>query len=235
MPPSTSKSTYRDGILAGAPFVLVVGPFAILFGVLAAGAGFSLAQTMAMTIVVIAGASQFTAVQLITENAPVWIVLAAALAVNLRMAMYSASLQPYFREATLRQRLMIAFGNFDQSYALSILKFENDPGMSTGDRVSFFLGAVTIIASSWVAATYVGAAFGAVLLPQDLPLEFAMPIMFLAIVAPMLKTPAHLAAALTSIVVSLALVWMPSGVGLIFAGLAAMAVGAECERRGFGP
>ena len=38
-----------------------------------------------------------------------------------------------------------------------------------------------------------------------------------------------------SIVVSLALVWMPSGVGLIFAGLAAMAVGAECERRGFGP
>ena len=62
-----------------------------------------------------------------------------------------------------------------------------------------------------------------------------MPIMFLAIVAPMLKTLAHLAAALTSIVVALALVWLPSGTGLLIAGLAAMAVGAEMERRGFGP
>lgn len=235
MTSTTSKSSFRDGVVAGVPFVFIVAPFGMLFGVVAAGAGMSLIQTMAMTIVVIAGASQFTAVQLMTENAPVLITIAAALAVNLRMAMYSASLQPYFQQASLRDRMMIAFGNFDQSFALASLQFENAPNMTTQERVRFFFGAVAIIASTWVTATFVGAAFGAVILPEDLPLDFAMPIMFLAIVSPMLKSAAHLAAAATSIIVALALVGLPSGIGLIFAGLAAMAVGAEVERRGYGP
>ena len=235
MTSSTSKSSYRDGMLAALPFVLVVAPFGMLFGVVAESAGLSLLQTMAMTIVVIAGAAQFTAIQLMTENAPVWLILAAALAVNLRMAMYAASLQVYFREASMRQKLLIAFGNFDQTYALAMLRFEANPDMPTPNRVGYFLGAFFLISTSWVLSTLFGAVFGGAVLPADLPLDFAMPIMFLAIVGPMLKTPAHLAAAVTSILVALALSGLPSGIGLIFAGLAAMAVGAECERRGYGP
>lgn len=235
MTSTTSKSYFRDGILAGVPFVVVVAPFGVLFGVVAEGAGLNLLQTMAMTTIVIAGAAQFTAVQLMTENATLAITLAAALAVNLRMAMYSASLQPHFRGARLGERILIAFGNFDQTFALASLKFESAPDMTISERVGYFLGTIAVIAPSWVIATYVGAAFGDIILPKDLPLDFAMPIMFLAIVAPMLKTLAHLAAAITSIVVALALVWLPSGVGLIFAGLAAMIVGAEFERRGYGP
>lgn len=235
MTSTTSKSPSREGAVAALPFVLVLAPFGMLFGVIAANAGLKLLETMAMTTLVIAGAAQFTAIQLITENAPVWTIIAAALTVNLRMAMYSASLQPYFREATFQQRIWIALGNFDQSYALGISKFEGSPEMTTQDRVRYFVSAVLVIAPVWIAASFIGAAFGAVLLPDSVPLDFAMPIMFLAIVAPMLKTLAHLAAALTSIIVALLLVWMPSGTGLLIAGLAAMAVGAELERRGFGP
>ena len=58
----------------------------------AAEAGWGLAETMGMTVMVIAGASQFTALQLLSEHAPLVIVIATALAVNLRMAMYSAAL-----------------------------------------------------------------------------------------------------------------------------------------------
>lgn len=235
MTSTTSKSSYREGILAGVPFVFVVAPFGVLFGVVATGAGIDILQTMVMTIVVIAGASQFTAVQLMSEGAPVWVTIAAALAVNLRMAMYSAALQPYLRDASLKDRFLVALGNFDQSFALASLKYESAPAMTTADRVSFFLGAVSIIASTWITASFVGAAFGAVILPEDLPLDFAMPIMFLAIVAPMLKTAAHLGAAITSIIVALLLSGLPSGIGLMIAGIAAMVVGAELERRGFGP
>ena len=61
--------------------------------------------------------------------------------------------------------------------------------------------------------------------------DFAMPILFLALVGPMLKTLAHVAAAIVSVIVALLLAWLPSGSGILLAGLAAMAVGAEIERR----
>ena len=72
---------------------------------------------MGFSVLLIAGASQFTALQQMLDGAPVWIVLAAALTVNLRMAMYSAAMIPHFGDAPLWQRLLIAFFNVDQSYS----------------------------------------------------------------------------------------------------------------------
>ena len=185
---------------------------------------------MGFTIVVIAGASQFTAVQLMSENVPVWAVLAAALAVNLRMAMYSASLQPHLGAAKLWQRAMVAYINFDASYAISIARYERDPPMTVTEKVAYFIGSVSLMTPLWFLGTYVGAVAGARFL-GDFSLEFAMPILFLALAAPMLKSMAHLAAACTSIVAALALYWMPSGTGLLVAAVLAMMVGAEIERR----
>ncbi|MFO7920324.1 MAG: AzlC family ABC transporter permease, partial [Nioella sp.] len=89
---TSSTSAYLRGIRASLPFLLVVLPFGALFGVVGTEAGLNLAQVMGFSIVIIAGAAQFTAVQLMQEQAPTVIVLASALAVNLRMAMYAASL-----------------------------------------------------------------------------------------------------------------------------------------------
>ncbi len=230
MTSTTAKSSFAGGFVAGLPFTLIVAPFGMLFGVVATEAGFDLLKTMGMTMVVIAGAAQFTAVQLMTENAPVWTVLAAALAVNLRMMMYSASLQPHLGKAPFLTRALIAYSNFDQTYGLSIAKYESEPDMPVSAKAAYFLGAATAIVPVWCASTFAGAA-GGQLIPETVALDFAMPIMFLAMVAPMLKTMAHLAAAATSVAVALALVGLPSGVGVLFAGLAAMIVGAEVERR----
>ena len=119
---TTSKSAYREGVVAGLPFTVFVIPFATLFGVVATEAGLDVAQTMGFSVLVIAGASQFTAIQLMTENAPVWVVLAAALAVNLRMAMYSASLQPHLGALPFGRRAIVAYCNLDQSFAVSIAR-----------------------------------------------------------------------------------------------------------------
>ncbi|MEL7261344.1 MAG: AzlC family ABC transporter permease, partial [Pseudomonadota bacterium] len=88
MTTTTTKSAYLAGLRDGAPFVLVAGPFAVLFGVLATEAGLNLFEVMTFSLVVIAGAAQFTALQLMQDNAPTVIVLISALAVNLRVAMY---------------------------------------------------------------------------------------------------------------------------------------------------
>ena len=89
------RFSYWRGVRDGLPFILVVGPFALLFGVVATEAGLSLFETMTFAITVVAGAAQFTALQLMSENAPTLVVIASALAVNLRLAMYSASLTPH--------------------------------------------------------------------------------------------------------------------------------------------
>ena len=108
------RRAYWQGFRDGLPFLLVVVPFGMLFGVLAAEAGWNLAEVLAMSVLVIAGASQFTALQLLSEQAPTLIVVGTALAVNLRLAMYSASMSRHIGRAPLWQRaldrLKVLFG-----------------------------------------------------------------------------------------------------------------------------
>ncbi|MEH6831727.1 AzlC family ABC transporter permease [Sulfitobacter sp.] len=228
MTSTTRKSPYRQGIVDSSPFILVIIPFASLFGVLATEAGLSVVETMAFSIVVIAGAAQFTALQLMQENAPTVIVLISALAVNLRMAMYSASLTPYIGAAPLWQRALCAYLTVDQSYVVGVSKFEREPDMTVPARVAYFLGAVTPIVPLWYMFTYIGAVLGAQI-PDSWALDFAIPITFLAMIAPMFRTAAHVIAALVAVVVSLLAAGVPYSLGLIIAGVAGMMAGAQAE------
>ena len=225
---TTRKTPYRQGIIDSSPFILVIIPFASLFGVLATEAGLSVVETMAFSIVVIAGAAQFTALQLMQENAPTVIVLISALAVNLRMAMYSASLTPYIGAAPLWQRALCAYLTVDQSYVVGVSKFEREPDMTVPARVAYFLGAVTPIVPLWYTFTYVGAVLGTQI-PESWALDFAIPITFLAMIAPMFRTTAHVIAALVAVVVSLLAAGVPYSLGLIVAGIAGMMAGAQAE------
>ena len=227
MTSSTSKSYWR-GVRDGAPFLLVVVPFAGLFGVVATEAGLDLVQTMGFSVLVIAGASQFAALQLMVEDAPTLAVLATALAVNLRMAMYSAALVPHLGAAPLSTRALVAYFNVDQTYAMSVARYERQPGMSLGEKVAYFFGVVTPVCPLWYVFTWLGAVAGTAI-PDAYALDFAVPITFLALVAPMLRTLAHVAAAATSVVLALSLAGLPSGLGLLLAGAAAMIVGAGVE------
>lgn len=233
MPSTTPKirskvPAFRKGVADGAPFVLVVAPFAMLFGVLSTEAGLNVLETMLFSAVVFAGAAQFTALQLMQENAPTAIILASALAVNLRVAMYSASLTPWIGAAPLWQRAIAAYFIVDQSYACSVIQFEKDPQMGVPQRMAYFSGVLTPIVPTWYASTLAGALVGTQI-PQSWALDFALPIAFLAMVAPMLRTPAHVIAALVAIIVSLLSAGVPYSLGLIIAGALGMMAGAQAE------
>ncbi len=228
MTDAPQKSYYWIGFRAGAPFLLVVIPFGMLFGVVAIEAGFTSLQTMAFSSVVFAGAAQFTALSLMAEDAPFVIVVATALAVNLRMAMYSASLAVWLGQAPLWKRVLIAYVNVDQSYAVSVNRYEDEPHLSLSQRVAFFFGAVTPVCPMWVVATGMGIWIGDSI-PDWLVLDFALPICFLAIIAPMMRTLAHIVAAVVSIVMALVLSGLPYNLGLLVAAAVAMIVGAQVE------
>jgi len=225
---TTTKSAFWAGVRDGAPFMVVAGPFAMLFGVLATEAGLNLFEVMSFSVVVIAGAAQFTALQLMQDNAPVVIVLISALAVNLRVAMYSAALTPYLGSAPMWQRIFAAYLLVDQSYALSHAKYETTPGMTVPQRMAYYFGTCTLVMIFWFGCSYAGAALGTAL-PADIPLDFALPIAFLSMVAPMVRTLPHLIAAAVAILVSLVAVSVPYSLGLLIAGLAGMMAGAQAE------
>ncbi|MCY4334787.1 MAG: AzlC family ABC transporter permease [Litoreibacter sp.] len=227
---TTTKSAYFQGIKAALPFIVVVTPFAMLFGVVATEAGLPLTQVMAFSALVVAGASQFTALQFMSENAPVIVVLASALAVNLRMAMYSASLTPHLGKAPGWQRVLAAYFNVDQAFLLSHTEFERAPEASVPEKMAYYFGTVTPIVPLWYLFTFVGAVIGEAI-PAEYGLDFIVPITFLAMIVPALRTLAHVVAALTSILLALLLVSVPFNLGLLIAAVAAMMVGAEVERR----
>lgn len=230
MPTETTKSIFLQGARDAAPFVLVVGPFALLFGVVATEAGLNVVEALTFSVAVIAGAAQFTALQLMVDDVPTVVVLVSALAVNLRMAMYSASLTPYLGEASLRQRALAAYFIVDQSYGCSVLKYEQNPHWTIGQKLAYFWGTVAPVCPFWYVFTVVGAMLGNSI-PEGLALDFALPITFLAIIMPMLRTPAHVAAALVSVIAALVFAFLPYNLGLLVAGILGMVTGAEVERR----
>lgn len=228
MTTETTKSVYWQGVRDGAPFILVIVPFSLLFGVVATEAGLNVFETLTFSVLALGGAAQFTALQLLTDGAPTVIALISALAVNLRMAMYSASLTPWLGEARLGQRALAAYFTVDQSYACAIVKFEKNRGWDIPRRLSYFFGVVTPICPLWYVFTLVGALVGTAI-PPGLALDFALPITFLAMIGPMLRTPAHLGAAFVSVTCALVFAALPYNLGLLVAGLAGMITGAQIE------
>jgi predicted branched-subunit amino acid permease len=225
---TTPNSYFWKGVRDGAPFVFVAGPFGMLFGVLATEGGLRLVEVMIFAVTVFAGAAQFTALQLMQEQVPTLIVLVSALAVNLRCAMYSASLTPFLGAAPLWQRAIAAFFIVDQSYACSIVQFETEPRMTVPQRMGYFAGTNMLVAPVWCLMTFLGAVVGT-RMPDSWALDFALPIAFLAMITPMLRTPAHVVAALVAIITAIAAAGLPYNLGLLVAGFAGMVAGAQAE------
>lgn len=187
---------------------VVVGPFALLFGVVATEAGLNLFEAMLFSISVFAGASQFAALQTMQENAPVLVVLATSLAVNLRMVMYSMTLAPHFGTLPLRSRALMAYFLVDQSFATTVAEIDRKPEMTAQEKRAVFFGAVVAVAPLWFVACLVGGLIG-----TAIPPDYAQ----------------HLVAAGVSILLSLLLAGMPYGTGLLVAASIAMASGVMAE------
>lgn len=225
---NAARRGFLHGMRDGLPFMVIGFPFGLVFGVVATEAGLTPAQTMGFSAGVLGGASQFAALQMMAESAPVVIVILTAIMVNLRMAMYSASLAPHLADVPLWKRVVTCHLLLDQSYAVSILRFEQGRPMPPEARLTYFAGTALPMVATWLAGSWAGATLGTAV-PPGLPLDFAVPITFLALIGPMLRSAAHVAAAFVSVALALLLAWMPWNLGLLIAAIAAMVTGAQIE------
>ena len=228
-----SRSTeLRNGARDTLPLILGAIPFGIIFGTLASAAGLSPWQALGMSLLVFAGSAQFIAVSLLGTGtgAGLAVLLLTTFVVNLRHALYSATLQPFVRHLPVRWRMPLAFGLTDETFAVVQHRYAA-PDQSP-HKHWYFLGSCLAMYGNWQLCTLLGVVFGrAVPNLAAWGLDFAMLATFIGIVVPMLRNVPQVAAALVAGAVALACHGLPYQLGLIAAALAGIAVGVGLERR----
>lgn len=210
------------------PVQLVIIPFGAIFGAIATQAGLSPTEALGMSIIVLAGAAQIASLQMLSDQAPALMAILTGLFINLRFAMYSASLEPYWRGLPLWKRAIAAYLMTDQAYGLSIRRYLEQADEPQAARTRYYFGVALPTVGIWYISTLTGAYLGAAIPPQ-LSLEFAVPLTFIAIVAPLLRGIAPVAAALVSVALSISFQSLPYNLGLILAAIIGMICGAWVE------
>lgn len=221
---------FTQGMRDMLPMLLGAMPFGIIFGSLAGAAGLDPLQTLGMSALVFAGSAQFIAISLLTSGAGVAVVLLTTVVVNLRHALYSASLQPYVRHLPKRWRMPLAFWLTDEAYAVVQQRYLQ--GDDIEQRHWYFLGAALAMYVNWLACTLIGVLFGRAI-PNigDWGLDFAMLATFIGIVVPMLRNHPQVAAALVAAGMALVCHGLPYKLGLMAAAASGILVGVCLERR----
>lgn len=98
--PTDNRHQLRLGVVKTLPLALGAVPFGLAYGVIAIQAGLTVAETVLMSLLVFAGASQFMAVVMIQSGVGVPLVIASTLLINLRHLMMGLSLSPYLTALT---------------------------------------------------------------------------------------------------------------------------------------
>lgn len=226
LPAPSPQAAFAAGFKAQLPVLLGVAPFAMIFGVTAVSLDLPAVPAMGMSLIVFAGAAQLVAIQLIHSGAPLLVILTSTFFINLRFLMYSASLAPYLKEASLPRKSWLAYLLTDQAYAISVTHFTENP--DAPHKQFFYMGAGVALAVTWQISTAVGIFLGAQV-PASWSLDFAVPLTFLALVFPALKDwPAALAAVSAGVTAVLA-ADLPYNMGLIIAALTGIFIGYLAE------
>lgn len=224
----TRKQEFWNGVRDEAPILLGVIPFGLLFGALAISAHLSTLAVQAMSSVIFAGSAQFIAAQLVGTGTSGLVILMVVFVVNLRHALYSASVAPLVQHLNPGWKLLLSYLLTDEAYAVTITYYNRE-----GDSVNrhwYFLGAGLTLWSSWQVSTAVGIFIGAQI-PSNWPLNFVLPLTFIALVVPALKDRASVAAAAVAGLVGLLAMNFPYKTGLLAAALIGILTGLVIEGR----
>ena len=208
----------RDAILLNAlSIAAATGLYAISYGVLAVAAGFSVAQTCALSLLAFTGASQFSFVAVTGAGGGLVAALAPSVLLAARNGIYALTLDdvlhPRRRRRALEAQLVI-----DETTAMAHAQAGPE------DRRRAFLTTGVLLFACWNGGTLLGALLGNGIDPEAFGLDALFPAVFLALLAAQLRDAGATRAALLGAVIALALVpFTPVGVPLLAATLGCVA------------
>ena len=225
--PAGAGWTWAEALGAVWPVGLGYVPVGMAYGVLAGKAGLSAVNILAMSLLVYAGSAQLVAVGLFAAGASGPSLVATTLVVNVRHVLFSAAMAPFLAGWSRRALALFAGQLTDESFALHAARF------GRGDRRPGLTLTINALAqAAWVAGTALGIAMGDLLGDgRALALDFALPGMFVALLAGQLGSASRVAAALVGAGLSLAAAQAGfTGFGTLAAGLAGAAAGMGVMR-----
>ena len=222
------SKNFWAGVRAELPLLIGVFPFGMIYGALALNAGLSTSAAQMMSSIVFAGSAQFITAQLVREVTPGLVIVLTIAVVNLRHMLYSASLAPYLASLPTRWKTLLSYLLTDEAYATTVIHYEKEGTTPFGHW--FFLGVGVSLWLTWQISTAFGIFLGTAI-PDSWSLDFALPLTFIAMMVPVLKNHAAVAAALSAGVVALAANALPYKLGLILAALVGILIGTFLEGR----
>lgn len=219
--------TFRAGFVTTMPLWLGAAPFGAIYAVSALAAGLSPAQTLAMSLLVFAGASQFTAAGLFAAGAAPLAIVVTTLIINARHALLAASLAPYVRRARPLAKAALAFQLTDESYAIGMRRFLDGKGSLAyqfGSNISLYI--------VWQSSTLAGIMLGALIPdPATYGLDLVFPLTFIGLLVPLLRDRVSNAVAVLAGLLAVAgALLLPGSWYLLLAGIVASGFGAVLRR-----
>ena len=223
------RVNFRAGVFDIAPILIGVVPFGLIAGVAAVEAGLDMVTAILSSSVVFAGASQLAAYDLIGRDATVVVIIATILIINSRMMMYSAALSPHFVAAARPSKAAASYLITDQAFAASIVRF-GQREESVELRLAYYFGAALALWVTWQTSTVVGVVIGAGV-PPEWSLDFAVPLVFIALLVPAVTDRGTIVAAVVGAAVAVVAQPLAYNLGLPIAAASGIAAGLVAEVR----
>lgn len=175
-------SSFKQGVQAGLSIAIGYFPIALTFGLLAKTTGLTISETVLMSLLVFAGASQYISLSLISMGTGLIEIILTTFIVNIRHFLMSTSLNEKMEEdERVLPKLFYSFGITDETFSVAATK---DGTVSA----AYLFGVISVSYSSWVLNSGLGHLVGANL-PKILQesMSVALYAMFVGLLVPSMK------------------------------------------------
>lgn len=227
---------FRRGAREMIGIALGIAAWGLVTGVAMINSGIGLPLALMMSLLVFAGSAQLATVALIAGGAPLWVVWATAICVNLRFVIFSAQWRPYFAHLPRRQRALLSFFTADLNYVLFMRRFpQAQPGPG---QLPYFWGGAIVNAVAWHVSSLAGIFLGD-RVPAHWGLGFAGTMALLGMTCTLLTDRATWIPAALAVAAAVAAYALPLKMNILVAIAAAVAMGLVIDhsrplRRGLG-
>jgi 4-azaleucine resistance transporter AzlC len=207
---------FKQGFLDVIPLTIPVIPFGIIYGVTAIEIGLSPMVTFVMSFVIFAGSSQIAFSQLFIAGASPLVMITSVAVINSRHLLYGAVLSQYLNKLNYYWRFLLSYLMTDQAFSVSLSYFKKNKRIY---KPHFhMLGSGFTLWFLWQISTLLGIVLGNIV-PEQLGLEFTIPLTFLSLIISELRKLDHLIVIIISGLTSLVAYSFPYKIYIIISAL----------------
>jgi predicted branched-subunit amino acid permease len=225
---ATAGSAVGDlaaGARAMVPWLAGIAPYGLVVGVSAARADIPTLAGWLTGPLIYSGSAQVATIELLDAGAAPLVAVAAALVINLRLVLYSATMATHWKDTPRWWRALAAYLLVDPSLAVGLDGYRRATGRPGHLH---YLGGAALLWVVWITAIGVGATAGTHL-PAVLRLEVVIPLFLAGEVAARLGDRAARRAVVAAVVVAVGAASAPLHAGVVLAIAAGIGAGMHAE------